>query len=88
MRPTVLSRPPLQYPPMAMRQKVQALIILSVLVSENGDVDDVRVLRGDSRFGFNNEAIRLLRGSKYRPAMKDGKRVKTWLPQPVDFKLQ
>jgi len=87
-RPTVISRPPLQYPPMAMRQKVQALIILSVLVSENGDVEDVRILRGDSRFGFNNEAIRLLHGSKYKPATKDGKRVKTWLPQPVDFKLQ
>ena len=88
VRPTVVSRPQLQYPPMAMRQRVQATLILSVLVSENGDVEDVRILRGDSRFGFNNEAMRLLRGTKFRPAMKDGKRVKTWLPQPVDFKLQ
>jgi TonB family protein len=88
VRPTVISRPQLQYPPMAMRQRVQATLILSVLVSENGDVDDVQVLRGDSRFGFNNEAMRLLRGTKFRPAMKDGKRVKTWLPQPVEFKLQ
>jgi protein TonB len=88
VRPAVISRPQLQYPPMAMRQRVQATLILSVLVSENGDVEDVRILRGDSRFGFNNEAMRLLRGTKFRPAMKDGKRVKTWLPQPVDFKLQ
>ena len=88
VRPTVISRPQLQYPPMAMRQRVQATLILSVLVSENGDVEDVRVLRGDTRFGFNNEATRLLRGTKFSPAMKDGKRVKTWLPQPVEFKLQ
>jgi len=88
VRPAVISRPQLQYPPMAMRQRVQAVIILSVLVSENGDVEDVRILRGDERFGFNNEAIRLLHGTKFRPAMKDGKRVKTWLPQPVEFKLQ
>ena len=88
VKPSVISRPQLQYPPMAMRQRVQALVILSVLVSENGNVEDVHILRGDSRFGFNNEAIRLLQGSKYKPAMKDGKRVKTWLPQPVDFKLQ
>jgi len=67
---------------------VQALLILSVLVSENGDVQDVRILRGDARFGFNDEAMRLLRGTKFRPAMKEGKRVKTWLPQPVEFKMQ
>ena len=88
VRPQVTSRPTLMYPPMAMRQKAQTLVILSVLVSENGDVQDVRVLRGDSRFGFNDEAVRLLRATHFRPAMKDGKRVKTWLPQPVEFKLQ
>ena len=88
VRPQLISRPQLTYPPMAVRQKAQTLIILSALVSENGDVQDVRVLKGDSRFGFNDEAMRLLRGSRFRPAMKDGKRVKTWLPQPVDFKLQ
>jgi TonB family protein len=88
VRPSVVSSPRLLYPPMAMRQRVQTLLILSVLVSENGDVQDVRILRGDTRFGFNDEAMRLLRGTKFRPAMKDGKRVKTWLPQPVEFKLQ
>jgi len=88
VRPQVISRPQLRYPPMAMRQKAQAQIILSVLVSENGDVQDVRILRGDTRFGFNDEAMRLLRATRFRPAMKDGKRVKTWLPQPVEFKLQ
>ena len=88
VRPQVISRPRLMYPPMAMRQKAQTVVILSVLVSENGDVQDVRLLRGDSRFGFNDEAMRLLRATHFRPAMKDGKRVKTWLPQPVEFKLQ
>ncbi|PYQ60969.1 MAG: hypothetical protein DMF58_06365, partial [Acidobacteria bacterium] len=88
VRPQVISRPNLMYPPMAMRQKVQTSLILTVLVSENGDVTDVRILRGDARFGFNDEAMRLLRGTKFRPAMKDGKRVKTWIPQPVEFKLQ
>ena len=88
VRPQVISRPNLMYPPMAMRQKVQTSLILTVLVSENGDVTDVRILRGDARFGFNDEAMRLLRGTKFRPSMKDGKRVKTWIPQPVEFKLQ
>jgi TonB family protein len=88
VRPQVVSRPQLTYPPMAIRQKVQSTLILSVLVSETGEVQDVRILKGDPRFGFNDEALRLLRGTRFRPAMKDGKRVKTWLPQPVEFKLQ
>lgn len=74
------------YPPMAARQKISATIFLTVLVSETGDVLDVRVLRGDARFGLNDAAIRAMRGSKFSPPMKDGKRVKTWFPQTIDFK--
>src|SRR5581483_7833644 len=79
VKPAVISRPNLSYPPLAMRQRVQTLVILSVLVAETGQVQDVRILRGDSRFGFNDEAVRLLRATRFRPPMKDGKRVKTWL---------
>lgn len=78
--------PRIVYPPMAARQRIEATIITSVLVSENGDVLDVKVLRGDSRFGFNEAAITALRGAKYSPATKDGKRVKVWLPQMVQYK--
>lgn len=88
VRPQLTSKPMLRYPPMATRQRAQASLILTVLVSETGDVLDVKILRGDSRFGFNDEAIRALRATKFRPAMKDGKPVKTWIPQPVDFRLQ
>ncbi|HEY0156980.1 MAG TPA: TonB family protein [Thermoanaerobaculia bacterium] len=74
------------YPPMAARQKISATIFLTVLVSENGEVLDVRVLRGDSRFGLNDAATRAMRQAKFSPPMKDGKRVKTWFPQTIDFK--
>ena len=87
-RPQVISRPQLRYPILAMRQKVETSLILTVLISETGNVLDVKLLKGDPRFGFNDEATRLLRSTRFRPAMKDGKRVKTWIPQPVDFKLQ
>jgi len=85
-RPVLVSRPRVVYPPIAMKQHIEASVILTALISETGDVIDVNVLRGDPRFGFNDAAIRAMRGAKYRPAMKDGKRVKTWVPQPIDFK--
>lgn len=74
------------YPPMAARQKIAATIFLTVLVSESGDVQDVRVLRGDPRFGLNDAAIRAMRAARFTAPMKDGKRVKTWFPQTIEFK--
>ncbi|HMC22185.1 MAG TPA: TonB family protein, partial [Thermoanaerobaculia bacterium] len=88
VRPQPINKPVLRYPPMAMRTRAQASLILTVLVSETGEVLDVKILRGDPRFGFNDEAVRMLRGTRFRPAMKEGKPVKTWIPQPIDFKIQ
>lgn len=78
--------PHVSYPPMAARQKIETSVLMSVLISETGDVLDVKILRGDGRFGFNDSAARAIKGAQYSPAMKDGKRVKTWLPQMIQFK--
>jgi len=74
------------YPALALRQNVGATIVLTVLVSETGDVLDVRVLRGEPRFGLNDAAIRAMKATRFSPPMKDGKRVRTWFPQSIDFK--
>lgn len=74
------------YPPMAMRQKLTATIFLTVLVNEKGDVIDVRVLRGEERFGLNDAAVRAMRATRFSPPMKDGKRVRTWFPQTIEFR--
>lgn len=73
------------YPPLAARQKIHATIILSALIDESGEVGEVKVLRGDARFGLNDAAIRALRGSKFSAPIKSGKRVKTWYPQTIEF---
>jgi len=84
--PEPLSAPRPYYPPLAVQQHAEAVIILSTLISENGDVMDVKVLKGDARFGFNDSAIRAMRAVRFTPPIKDGKRVKTWRPQTVTFK--
>jgi TonB family protein len=74
------------YPQMAIRQKMTATILLTVLVDESGEVQDVRVLRGEPRFGFNDAAVRAMKATRFSSPMKDGKRVRTWIPQSFDFK--
>lgn len=86
----VLPRPErpisVHYPPIARQQRIAATVIVSAFIDEQGRVTDVKVLRGESRFGINDAAVRALRGTRFSPPMKDGKRVKTWLPQTFDFK--
>ncbi len=78
--------PRVVYPPMAAMQHVETSVLTTVLISETGEVLDVKVLRGDNRFGFTDAAVRALRTSRYSSPMKDGKRVRTWLPQMIQFK--
>jgi len=80
-----LTQPRPVYPPMALRAKAQANILLSALIDESGRVIDVKVLRGDARFGFNEEAVRAMRGARFTPPVKEGKHVKTWRPQTISF---
>lgn len=73
------------YPPMAKAQRVQGTVIINVLVSESGQVLDLRILRG---VNFLNEAAeQIIRRSRFAPPTKDGVRVKAWTTVPVDFKL-
>lgn len=75
-----------EYPPFARQQKFGATVIVTVLVTETGEVAEVRVLRGDSRkLGFDESAIKAVRQAKFSPPMKDGQRVRTWLAMPVNF---
>ena len=83
--PQPLSEPHPYYPPLAAQQHANATVILSTLISENGDVTEVKVLKGDARFGFNDAAIRAMRAVRFTPPIKDGKRVKTWRPQSITF---
>jgi TonB family protein len=86
--PRITRRGSVPYPPMARMQKVEGTVITSVLVSETGQVLEVRVLRGVTRaVGLNEAAQQAMRRSTFQPGTKDGVRVKAWVTVPVEFKL-
>ena len=74
------------YSPIAQRQRVEGTVLLTALISETGQVVDVKVLKGVG-FGLDEAAARAMRTTRFSPGMKDGKRVKTWFPQQITFKL-
>lgn len=73
------------YPPIAARQKITAEIMVTALISENGDVLEVRVLRGHRGFGLDDAAMRAMKQARFTSPMKGGKKVKTWYPQTIVF---
>ncbi|HUP44441.1 MAG TPA: TonB family protein [Thermoanaerobaculia bacterium] len=77
------------YPPMARSQRVEGTVLITVLVSERGEVLEVRLLRGISRHvGLNEAAAQVIRRSTFSaPMMDDGTRVKAWATVPVKFEL-
>ena len=76
-----------EYPRLAMQQKATATVVVSALISESGQVLEVKILKGDARFGFNDAALRAMRAARFSPAVKDGKHVRTWRPQTFVFSL-
>jgi TonB family protein len=89
VKPELVNRTNPLYPPAAHLKKVEGTVILSVLVSENGSVSDVKVLRGaGGTSGLNESAVSAVKKWKFKPAVKEGKRVKVWVTYPIVFKLQ
>jgi TonB family protein len=86
--PRVIRRGAIAYPALARAQKVEGTVITNVLVSETGQVLEVRIVRGVSRaVGLNEAAEQAMRRSQFAPGMKDGVRVKSWITVPVEFRL-
>jgi TonB family protein len=83
--PRMTRQAPVAYPPVARMQRVEGTVLLSVLISETGQVLDVKVIKGDSR--LSGSAEQSVRRSSFAPGMKDGVRVRSWLPVGIAFKL-
>jgi TonB family protein len=74
------------YPPIARIQHVQGSVVVSVLVSETGQVLETRVVSGPQAV-LNEAAQQSIRRSTFSAGEKDGVRVKSWTNVRVDFKL-
>ncbi len=82
--PISMARP--RYPTMARRQRQGGIVILRALVNERGEVERVEVLRGVTPdYGLDEAAAAALRTWRFRPATKNGVRVKTWYNTTIPF---
>jgi protein TonB len=75
-----------EYPQLARMARVSGTVILQVTVSEEGDVTDVRVLRGHPL--LNDASVNAVRQWKYSPTLLNGEPVPVSATVTVFFNLR
>ncbi len=86
-KPEKVSSPPPQYTEIARKARIQGVVILQAIINEQGDVDNVTVLKG-LPMGLTEEAEKAVRQWKFKPAMLGGKPVAVYFNLTVNFQLQ
>ena len=78
----------INYPQVAMENGVQGRVIVQFVVTKNGSVGEVKVIRSVDR-DLDKEAIRLCKSlPKFIPGKMNGQSVNVWYTLPITFKLQ
>jgi protein TonB len=76
----------IKYPDMARKAGIQGRVYAIVFVNEEGEVEDVKVLKGIGG-GCDEAAIDGIKKSKFKPGSNGGIPVKVKLSIPIAFKL-
>lgn len=84
--PELLAAVPPDYPPALRQAGVEGTVSVLLVLDENGQVEDVRVERS-SRSEFEAPALAAVRKWRFRPGMKDGQPVRTFVRQRIRFSL-
>ncbi len=78
----------IQYPVIAQENNIQGRVTCQFVVGRNGEIEDVRVVRGVDA-SLDKEAVRVIRSMpKWIPGKQGGNAVKVRYTLPVQFKLQ
>ncbi|MDX9924104.1 MAG: energy transducer TonB [Ignavibacteriaceae bacterium] len=73
------------YPAIAKSAGMEGRVIAMAFINESGGVDDVKIIKGLGG-GCNEEVEKVLRTSKFKPGINEGKPVKVKLTMSFVFK--
>ncbi len=84
--PEVISSVPPQYPAELRKAKVPGAVTLVFVLDETGRVQDLRV-ENSTRAEFERPALDAVRRWRFKPGMKDGEAVRTYMRLPIRFRV-
>ncbi len=85
-RPELISSTRPVYTEAARSARVTGTVILEAIITEQGDIENVRVLKGQP-MGLDQAAVDAVKTWKFKPAKLDGKPVKVYYVLTVNFQV-
>jgi protein TonB len=76
----------LKYPKIALEQGIEGKVYVLAYVNEFGDVENAQVIKGIGG-GCDEEALRVVKETKFIPGMHNGENVKIQISVPIIFRL-
>jgi len=77
-----------RYPVAALENNIQGRVILRFVVTKNGDIDRVEVVRSLDP-SCDREALRVVKSlPRWIPGKQNGENVSVWFTLPINFKIQ
>ena len=77
-----------EYPRSAQRRGQEGVVLIRVLISENGKREDIQIHKPSRYALLNTAAIKAVKKWKFDPHFINGRASKSWVEIPIEFKLQ
>jgi protein TonB len=85
-RPEAVSQVAPAYPPELRKAKIEGSVMLVFVLDEGGRVEDPRV-ENSTRPEFEKPALEAIRKWRFRPGMREGTAVRTYIRVPIKFRV-
>lgn len=76
----------LEYPDLAIRQNLQGAVVMNFIVEPNGTLSNI-VVEKEFNHLCTQEALRIMRQTKWKPGKKEGKAIRYKTKYPIIFNL-
>ncbi len=84
---TPLVRVPPVYPPRALQNEIEGYVTMRFIVTETGSVEDPEVIRSEPPGVFDRAATRAVLRWKFQPHIRDGKPVRVYAINTIQFEV-
>src|SRR5207302_6739782 len=83
---SLVSHPPIRYPPEMQSLRVDGTVLVEAALDVTGHVEpgSARIFQSPNH-AFDEEALRVVRGSVYRPARSESRAVRAVIRQAISF---
>jgi len=76
----------IKYPELALEARIEAEVVINVLVSGEGRASDYRI-EYISNTLFSDSVISAVMKTEFNPSVEEGKAISSWIRIPISFKL-